>query len=142
MGHNQPFEKPTLTCHMARGLKGHLVQSLHFTSSKLRLREVKSLAQGHIARKSKALRFEPRCDSAIELLPCVSHCVEFFKFIISCNTHCGPMKHVIIPTLQTRKRNVGMGKMTYSECHSVSSRQDLSPDPVVREAWPRSLSPL
>ena len=57
MGHNQPFEKTALKHHLGRGLKGHLVQSFYFTGGKLRLREVKSLAQGHKASTWQCLDF-------------------------------------------------------------------------------------
>lgn len=55
MGHNQPFKKTALKNHTGRELKGHLVQSLCLTGGKLRLREVKSLAQGHTASKWQCL---------------------------------------------------------------------------------------
>lgn len=55
MGHNQLFEKTALKYHMRRGCKDHLVQSFYFTGGKLRLREVKSLAQDRTASKWQCL---------------------------------------------------------------------------------------
>lgn len=109
MGRNQPFEKTALNYRTGRGLKGHLGQSLYFIGSKLRLREVKSLVQGHTASKWQCLDLNQDLAQLFNSYH-MSAIVLFFKCLISFNTHCDPMKHIIIPTLQTRKGSLRMEK--------------------------------
>lgn len=111
MGHNQPFEKTALKNHRGRGLKGHLVQSLYFNGGKLRLREVKSLAQGHTASKQRCLDLNQDLTQLLNSYYVSAIVLSSLSALFSFNTYCDPMKQVLSFPLYRRGNEVsGRGK--------------------------------